>query len=84
MSERATADKATAKKAPAKKAAAKKAAGGRRAAPAKPESRLTTVRRARRINRELSEVYYYAHPELDFENPFQLLIATVLSAQTTD
>lgn len=84
VSERATADKATAKKAPAKKAAAKKAAGGRRAAPAKPESRLTTVRRARRINRELSEVYYYAHPELDFENPFQLLIATVLSAQTTD
>lgn len=42
------------------------------------------VRRARRINRELAEVYPYAHPELDFENPFQLLVATVLSAQTTD
>ncbi|MBU7597275.1 endonuclease III [Streptomyces sp. P38-E01] len=42
------------------------------------------VRRARRIDRELAEVYYYAHPELDFENPFQLLVATVLSAQTTD
>ncbi|MTE20193.1 endonuclease III [Streptomyces sp. TRM43335] len=42
------------------------------------------VRRARRINRELAEVYYYAHPELDFENSFQLLVATVLSAQTTD
>jgi endonuclease-3 len=42
------------------------------------------VRRARRINRELAEVYPYAHPELDFENPFQLVIATVLSAQTTD
>lgn len=42
------------------------------------------VRRARRINRELAEVYYYAHPELDFENPFELLVATVLSAQTTD
>ncbi|MFI0943322.1 endonuclease III [Streptomyces sp. NPDC021020] len=42
------------------------------------------VRQARRINRELAEVYPYAHPELDFENPFQLLIATVLSAQTTD
>ncbi|UGY92337.1 endonuclease III [Streptomyces gobiensis] len=51
---------------------------------AKPESRLALVRRARRINRELAEVYYYAHPELDFENPFQLLVATVLSAQTTD
>ncbi|WP_255306415.1 endonuclease III [Streptomyces sp. Wb2n-11] len=42
------------------------------------------VRRARRINRELAEVYPYAHPELDFENPFELLVATVLSAQTTD
>ncbi|WEO96195.1 endonuclease III [Streptomyces sp. FXJ1.172] len=48
------------------------------------ESRTALVRRARRINRELAEVYPYAHPELDFENPFQLLIATVLSAQTTD
>ncbi|WP_405600434.1 endonuclease III [Streptomyces sp. NBC_01410] len=50
----------------------------------KPESRLATVRRARRINRELAEVYPYAHPELDFTNPFELLVATVLSAQTTD
>lgn len=48
------------------------------------ESRLALVRRARRINRELAELYPYAHPELDFENPFQLLVATVLSAQTTD
>lgn len=48
------------------------------------ESRLAMVRRARRINRELAEVYYYAHPELDFENSFELLVATVLSAQTTD
>ncbi|MDX6353675.1 MAG: endonuclease [Streptomyces sp.] len=45
---------------------------------------VALVRRARRINRELAEVYPYAHPELDFENPFQLLVATVLSAQTTD
>ncbi|MGV9572871.1 endonuclease III domain-containing protein, partial [Streptomyces nigra] len=48
------------------------------------QSRTALVRRARRINRELAEVYPYAHPELDFENPFQLLVATVLSAQTTD
>ncbi|MGW5851928.1 endonuclease III [Streptomyces sp. NPDC055254] len=48
------------------------------------ESRLATVRRARRINRELAEIYPYAHPELDFRNPFELLVATVLSAQTTD
>ncbi|WP_327177094.1 endonuclease III [Streptomyces sp. NBC_01335] len=54
------------------------------AKPAKPESHLAMVRRARRINRELAEVYPYAHPELDFRNPFELLVATVLSAQTTD
>ena len=52
--------------------------------PAKPESRLAMVRRARKINRELAEVFPYAHPELDFRNPFELLVATVLSAQTTD
>lgn len=50
----------------------------------KAESHLALVRRARRINRELAEVYPYAHPELDFRNPFELLVATVLSAQTTD
>lgn len=83
---------AAAKKAAApKKAAAEKAAAPRKAAatvaPAKArkgESRLGMVRRARRINRELAEVYPYAHPELDFRNPFELLVATVLSAQTTD
>lgn len=51
---------------------------------AKAESRLGMVRRARKINRELAEVFPYAHPELDFRNPFELLVATVLSAQTTD
>ncbi|MFB9508861.1 endonuclease III [Streptomyces aurantiacus] len=58
-----------------------------RVAPAQPprnESHTALVRRARRINRGLAEVYPYAHPELDFENPFQLVVATVLSAQTTD
>ncbi|MEJ8658809.1 endonuclease III [Streptomyces halotolerans] len=69
--------KAAAAKVPAGKGAAAKAS-------AKPESRLAMVRRARRINRELAEVYPYAHPELDFRNPFELLVATVLSAQTTD
>ncbi|MFF1476640.1 endonuclease III [Streptomyces sp. NPDC058301] len=79
-----------AKKAAPKKAAAKKApakatkAPARALNPAKPESHLSMVRRARRINRELADVYPYAHPELDFRNPFELLIATVLSAQTTD
>lgn len=48
------------------------------------ESRLALVRRARRMNRELAELYPDAHCELDFASPYQLLIATVLSAQTTD
>ncbi len=34
--------------------------------------------------RLLRERYPYAHCELDFESPLQLLVATVLSAQTTD
>ena len=48
------------------------------------ESALALKRRARRINRALAEKYPYAHAELDFTNPFELLVATVLSAQTTD
>ncbi|MFE0511505.1 endonuclease III [Streptomyces sp. NPDC058964] len=73
---------ASAKEAPVKKESAGKAVSAKKA-PAN-ESHTSLVRRARRINRELAEVYPYAHPELDFENPFQLLVATVLSAQTTD
>ncbi|MGW5125028.1 endonuclease III [Streptomyces sp. NPDC004069] len=67
-------------------AAVRKVAPAKTLAPRTPknESRTALVRRARRIDRELAEVYPYAHPELDFENPFQLLVATVLSAQTTD
>jgi endonuclease-3 len=42
------------------------------------------VRRARKINRALAASYPDARAELDFTNPFQLLVATVLSAQTTD
>ncbi|WP_017558883.1 endonuclease III [Nocardiopsis baichengensis] len=34
--------------------------------------------------RELVRLYPDAHCELDFEGPLQLLVATVLSAQTTD
>ncbi|MBX6768662.1 MAG: endonuclease III [Actinomadura rubrobrunea] len=48
------------------------------------ETRLALVRRARKINRVLAEEYPDAHCELNFDGPFQLLIATVLSAQTTD
>ncbi|WP_346265876.1 endonuclease III [Streptomyces sp. CB09001] len=73
--------------APKKAAAAVKGVAPAKTVATKPpggESRTALVRRARRINRELAEIYPYAHPELDFENPFQLVVATVLSAQTTD
>lgn len=51
-----------------------------------PDTSSTTalVRRARKVNRVLGETYPDARCELDFEDPFQLLVVTVLSAQTTD
>ena len=55
-----------------------------RRGPTRPESHLALVRRARRINRELAVTYPDAHCELDFTTPLELLVATVLSAQTTD
>jgi endonuclease-3 len=45
---------------------------------------LALTRRARRINRALAQRYPDARCELDFTSPFELLVATVLSAQTTD
>jgi endonuclease III len=47
-------------------------------------SRTALVRRARKINRELAALYPDAHTELDFSSPLELLVATILSAQTTD
>jgi endonuclease-3 len=48
------------------------------------ETRTSLVRRARRIDRALAVAYPDATIELDFDDPFQLLVVTVLSAQTTD
>jgi endonuclease III len=48
------------------------------------ESRTSLVRRARKIDRMLGQTYPDAGCELDFDNPFELLVVTVLSAQTTD
>jgi endonuclease-3 len=64
-------------------------AGRSTVAPAGPpavagETRPALVRRARRMNRELARLYPTAHCELDFANPYQLLVATILSAQCTD
>jgi endonuclease III len=42
------------------------------------------VRRARKVDRILAETYPDAKAELDFDNPFECLVVTVLSAQTTD
>ena len=49
-----------------------------------PPSHTALVRRARRIYRELTLLYPDAHTELDFSSPLELLVATILSAQTTD
>ena len=43
-----------------------------------------TVKSARAIYRILSRSYPDVHCELDFKDPLQLLVATVLSAQCTD
>jgi endonuclease III len=48
------------------------------------ESPLALTRRARKINRELARLYPDAHTELDFTNPLELSVATILSAQCTD
>jgi endonuclease-3 len=48
------------------------------------ETPLALTRRARRINRELTDLYPDARCELDFSTPLELSVATILSAQTTD
>jgi endonuclease III len=45
---------------------------------------MRTKERLQWIIQRLHEVYPSAHCELDFETPFQLLVATILSAQCTD
>jgi endonuclease-3 len=48
------------------------------------ESRAERKKRAQRITRALRRAYPEARCALDFASPFQLLIATILSAQCTD
>lgn len=48
----------------------------------KPETKA--IRHAAEIMRRLHQEYPDAYCELDYENPLQLLIATILSAQCTD
>jgi endonuclease-3 len=51
---------------------------------AEPPSHTALVRRARRIARELAVLYPDVYTELNFATPLELLVATILSAQTTD
>jgi len=48
------------------------------------ESKKARIERAAEVYDLLAEEYPDAHCELTFENPFQLAVATILSAQTTD
>lgn len=45
---------------------------------------MERAERAKAIMDRLAELYPDAHTMLNYENPFQLLIAVILSAQTTD
>src|SRR5579863_6834347 len=72
-----------------KKQAAEKAAAGAKAAPKSRKSRggsedPTNPKRVAAILQKLDEAYPDANCELKHENPFQLLISTILSAQCTD
>jgi endonuclease-3 len=48
------------------------------------ESELAKKRRARKVNRLLASAHPDAHCELDYTDPLELAIATILSAQCTD
>jgi endonuclease-3 len=45
---------------------------------------MTVRQRAEQLVQALPEIYPGAHTELNFSNPLELLIATILSAQCTD
>jgi endonuclease-3 len=49
-----------------------------------PATPLARTRRARQIAGRLADGYPDAHCELDFRNPLELVVATILSAQSTD
>ena len=48
------------------------------------ETPLGLTRRARRMNRTLAQAFPHVYCELDFTNPLELTVATILSAQSTD
>jgi len=48
------------------------------------ESKKARIARAQEVYDLLLEEYPDAHCELEFDDPFQLAVSTILSAQTTD
>lgn len=62
------------------------AAGSKKWDPSKwdGETRVGLIRRARRMNRQLAVAFPHVYCELDFTNPLELAVATILSAQSTD
>ncbi len=66
---------------PAKRAAVSKTRVTKANAGSPPNA---TPRHAKKIYRELLKQYAQAHCALDHKNPYELLIATILSAQCTD
>ncbi|MCI6574007.1 MAG: endonuclease III [Actinomycetaceae bacterium] len=56
----------------------------RKKIPARPRSLKARREAVARITDRLACVYPDSHASLDFRSPFELLVATVLSAQTTD
>ncbi|PQP55072.1 hypothetical protein C6A88_00580, partial [Mycolicibacterium austroafricanum] len=49
-----------------------------------PGQRTDDLRRARRMNRTLAQAFPHVYCELDFTDPLELTVATILSAQSTD
>src|SRR5271167_2191386 len=56
----------------------------RRKSPPRSKRMEAKLARAAEVGRALSEMIPNPKCELDFATPFQLLVATILSAQTTD
>ncbi len=50
----------------------------------KPETQEQKKIRMIKILGVLSKEYPYAHIQLEYENPFELMVSTILSAQCTD
>jgi len=64
--------------------ASRRTAKSRKSAPPKRKPRTATPEQAAALAGKLGEVWPDAVVELDYKNPYELLVATILSAQSTD